>query len=95
MTIRIGVAVLGVLLATVSGCVSQASLSPAREPTQSSNAVQSEPIIPAAPQQPDTVPRLVVPVTGDGIPVLAIPFGGMIYQPVTGGPPVLAVPLAP
>lgn len=87
---------LSALMTSVVGCADQRSLQ-ARSPVpeQSRSAPDSSPIIPTLPQQPDGIPRLVVPVTGDGTPVMAIPFGGMIYAPVTGGPPILATPLTP
>jgi len=87
---------LSALMTSVVGCADQRWLQ-ARSPVpeQSRSAPDSSPIIPTLPQQPDGIPRLVVPVTGDGTPVMAIPFGGMIYAPVTGGPPILATPLTP
>jgi hypothetical protein len=39
-------------------------------------------------------PRLVLPATG-GPPVLAIPLGGGIYLPVTGGIPTPGTPISP
>jgi hypothetical protein len=86
---------LSALMAPVLGCVDQRSLNPASGALpQWSNPTDNAPITPASPQQ-DGLPRVVMPVTGEGIPVVAIPLGGMIYAPVTGGPPVLAVPLSP
>ncbi len=38
--------------------------------------------------QSDDTPRFVTPATG-GLPVLATPIGGTMYQPVMGGLPIV------
>jgi hypothetical protein len=49
---------------------------------------------PFPPQEDNTSPRLIVPVTG-GPPVIGIPVGGGLFVPVTGGPPVIGIPTGP
>ncbi len=57
-------------------------------------SMDSSPGPATAVQMPDGAPRLVVPAAG-GVPVLSIPLGGGLYQPVTGGAPTPGTPLTP
>jgi hypothetical protein len=45
-------------------------------------------------QMPDATPRLVIPAAG-GMPVLSIPLGGGLYQPLTGDAPTPGIALTP
>jgi hypothetical protein len=57
----------------------------------SASSIRSDPF---PPQDSNSFPRLIIPVTG-GAPVLGIPLGGDIFLPVTGGPPVPGIPITP
>jgi len=52
--------------------------------TESANPAVSE----------DSLPRLVIPAFG-GAPIVAIPLGGGLFLPVTGGPPIIGVSTSP
>lgn len=91
---------LGMLLACVlaTGCAAIGGPNGAAVPASASNAAGASPFPAPDPfpsmQQPDGIPRIVIPATG-GAPVIGIPLGGNIFQPVTGGAPVIGIPTSP
>lgn len=70
------------------------SYTPAPWITSSPNPVWTASVQPGFSNPSSLGPHMVLPATG-GMPKLAIPLGGNVYQPVIGGMPVVGMSLSP
>ncbi len=81
-------------LLAITGCAIQGG--ELQQSVSFATAVPQPATPPSTPSQQDnSFPRLVLPLTGGGPPVMAIPVGSGLYLPLTGGPVIPGIPITP